>query len=91
MKAVLASAQFQSLDDDGDGLLQVDDLVRAFAGVGGVSFEQALAMANLVMRAATEDRRVAADKAAAKADVEEMCRKLLANTVIENFTVEVTD
>ena len=66
MKAVLASAQFQSLDDDGDGLLQVDDLVRAFAGVGGVSFEQALAMANLVMRAATEDRRVAADKAAAK-------------------------
>ena len=66
MKAVLASAQFQSLDDDGDGLLQVDDLVRAFAGVRGVSFEQALAMGNLVMRAATEDRRVAADKAAAK-------------------------
>jgi phosphoribosylformylglycinamidine synthase PurS subunit len=31
------------------------------------------------------------DKAKAKADVEEMCRKLLANTVIENFTVEVTD
>jgi phosphoribosylformylglycinamidine synthase PurS subunit len=31
------------------------------------------------------------DKIKAKADVEEMCRKLLANTVIENFTVEVTD
>ena len=31
------------------------------------------------------------DKAKAKAVVEEMCRKLLANTVIENFTVEVID
>lgn len=31
------------------------------------------------------------DKAKAKAEVEEMCRKLLANTVIENFHVEVLD
>jgi phosphoribosylformylglycinamidine synthase len=31
------------------------------------------------------------DKAKAKADVEDMCRKLLANTVIENFAVEVID
>jgi phosphoribosylformylglycinamidine synthase len=31
------------------------------------------------------------DKAKAKAEVEEMCRKLLANTVIENFSVEVID
>ncbi len=29
------------------------------------------------------------DKAAAKARVEEMCRKLLANTVVENFRVEI--
>lgn len=29
------------------------------------------------------------DRAAAKARVEEMCRKLLANTVIENYRVEV--
>ena len=29
------------------------------------------------------------DKAKAKARVEEMCRKLLANTVIENFRVEL--
>jgi phosphoribosylformylglycinamidine synthase len=33
----------------------------------------------------------AADKAAAKKDVETMCRTLLANTVIENFSVEVVD
>ena len=32
-----------------------------------------------------------ADKAKAKGEVEDMCRKLLANTVIENFSVEVTD
>lgn len=32
-----------------------------------------------------------ADKAAAKAQVEDMCRKLLANTVIENFSVEISD
>jgi phosphoribosylformylglycinamidine synthase PurS subunit len=31
------------------------------------------------------------DKAKAKAEVEEMCRKLLANTVIENYSVEVID
>lgn len=33
----------------------------------------------------------AADKTAAKKDVENMCRTLLANTVIENFSVEVVD
>lgn len=29
------------------------------------------------------------DKVAAKTQVEDMCRKLLANTVIENFSVEI--
>jgi len=29
------------------------------------------------------------DKAAARARVEEMCKKLLANTVVENYRVEV--
>jgi len=28
---------------------------------------------------------------AARAKVEEMCRKLLANTVIENYSIELTD
>ncbi len=31
----------------------------------------------------------AKDSAAAKAQVEEMCEKLLANTVIENYSVEI--
>lgn len=31
----------------------------------------------------------ATDAAAAKAKVEEMCEKLLANTVIENYSVEI--
>lgn len=31
------------------------------------------------------------DKMKARAEVEEMCRKLLANTVIENFSVEISD
>jgi len=31
----------------------------------------------------------AADRAAARARVEEMCRKLLANTVVENYQVEI--
>jgi len=31
----------------------------------------------------------AQDKDAARARVEEMCRKLLANTVVENFKVEI--
>ena len=29
------------------------------------------------------------DKASARATVEEMCRKLLANTVIENYAIEI--
>ena len=33
----------------------------------------------------------AKDKAAAKSQVEDMCKKLLANTVIENYSVEVVD
>jgi phosphoribosylformylglycinamidine synthase subunit PurS len=31
------------------------------------------------------------DKAAAQRDVEEMCKNLLANTVIENYAVELID
>ncbi len=31
------------------------------------------------------------DKAKAKSQVEDMCKALLANTVIENYSVEVTD
>ena len=33
----------------------------------------------------------AADRAAAQKEVEEMCRALVANTVIENYSVEVVD
>jgi phosphoribosylformylglycinamidine synthase len=33
----------------------------------------------------------AKDKAAAQRDVENMCKTLLANTVIENYAVEVVD
>ena len=38
-----------------------------------------------------ELRLAGSDKMKAKAEVEEMCRKLLANTVIENFSVEISD
>ena len=31
-----------------------------------------------------------ADKGKAKAELDEMCRKLLANTVIENYEIELT-
>ena len=33
----------------------------------------------------------AKDKAAAQKDVESMCKTLLANTVIENYSVEIAD
>jgi phosphoribosylformylglycinamidine synthase len=33
----------------------------------------------------------AADRSAAKKEVEDMCRALLANTVIENYAVEVVE
>ena len=31
------------------------------------------------------------DRAAAEAEVEQMCRRLLANTVIENFTIDIEE
>lgn len=33
----------------------------------------------------------AGDKQAAEAQVEQMCQRLLANTVIENFTIEIEE
>ena len=33
----------------------------------------------------------AADEASARAEIEEMCRKLLANPVIEDFTIELLE
>lgn len=38
-----------------------------------------------------EVRLSQADRSQAKAQLEEMCRKLLANTVIENFRVELSE
>lgn len=33
----------------------------------------------------------ATDEAAARAEVEEMCKKLIANTVIENYSIELVE
>jgi len=34
---------------------------------------------------------VASDKSAAEAEVRQMCQRLLANTVIENFTIDIKE
>jgi phosphoribosylformylglycinamidine synthase len=49
-----------------------------FAGVDGVRVGKVI-----------ELDLAAADRAAAEAEVEAMCRALLANTVIENYAVEI--
>jgi phosphoribosylformylglycinamidine synthase len=49
-----------------------------FAGVGEVRIGKVI-----------EVDLAASDQAAARAEVEAMCQKLLANTVIENYAVEI--
>ena len=51
--------------------------------------DQAAADAKAATDKAAADAKAAADKAAAEAQVKDMCEKLLANTVIESYRVEV--
>jgi len=49
MRAVFAVASFRALDEDNDGVVDGEDIVRAFAKVGGVTHTEACEMAKLVM------------------------------------------
>ena len=55
MKAALASLQFRGLDVNGNGVLQVDDLVATYATMHGVTAEEAIAVAKLVFAAADDE------------------------------------
>ena len=49
MNAVFAVASFRQLDKDNDGVVDAEDIVSAFAKVGGVGYEEAVEMAKLIM------------------------------------------
>lgn len=53
MKGALAARQFDILDDNGDQTVDFTDLVGSYARIDGVTFEQAFAIAHLVMEAAS--------------------------------------
>jgi len=55
MKAALAAQQFERLDEDFDNHLDLTDLVATYARIGGVTFEQAYAIAHLVMHTASQE------------------------------------
>jgi phosphoribosylformylglycinamidine synthase PurS subunit len=60
-------------------------VVRALRELGYEEVAEARFNRSIVLELASKD------PLAAKAQVEEMCRRLLANPVIEDFTVEVVD
>jgi len=55
MKAALAAMQFHRIDDDADGVIEVEDLVVAFAHLHGVTAEQAVAIGRVVLAHADKD------------------------------------
>ena len=49
MKAALAAATYRSFDPDNNGSIEAVDIVRVFAHVEGVSWEQAHAIAHMIL------------------------------------------
>ena len=49
MIGALAVSSFESLDSDGDGLVDAGDIVRAFARVPGIEYTQAAELARLIV------------------------------------------
>jgi hypothetical protein len=49
MKAALAAATYRSFDPDNNGSIEAIDIVRVFAHVEGVSWEQAHAIAHMIL------------------------------------------
>ena len=63
MKAAISAVQFERLDNDRDGAIELGDLVQTFARIKGITFEQAYAVAHIVAsRADTENKEAAAMK-----------------------------
>jgi len=55
MKAALAALQFSKVDHDTDAVLEVEDLVVAFARLHGITAEQAIAISKVVLAQADKD------------------------------------
>ena len=49
MKAALAAASYRSFDPDNNGSIEAVDIVKVFAHVEGVSWEQAHAIAHMIL------------------------------------------
>ena len=55
MKGALAVLQFDEIDHGADLRIDLADLCRVYGRISGVSFEQAFAVAHLVMREVRRD------------------------------------
>lgn len=56
LRMSMLTATFQMLDADGDGQVELDDIVAAFAKVDGVPFDKAMAIAQTILRIADDGR-----------------------------------
>lgn len=57
MRMSLLTATFAHLDTDGDGQVELEDLVAAFGRVDGVPFDKAMAISQTVLQVADDGRK----------------------------------
>ena len=57
MLSALSVGSYKTLDSDADGLIDMKDIVRAFARVDGISFEQSTEIAGLIMEKGDAGKR----------------------------------
>lgn len=84
MKAAIAAAQFDRLDDDDNGMIELEDLVRAFARIPGVEFEQAAAVAQLVLNISNDEDDDVDEIASPLTYVTNIARKLSMRAVVSD-------
>ena len=84
MKAAIAAAQFDRLDADDNGMIEIEDLVRSFARIPGVEFEHAAAIAQLVLNISNDEDEDVDEIASPLTYVTNIARKLSMRAIVSD-------
>jgi len=56
LQALQRAIQFKAIDEDNDGQLEIDDVVQSLAKIKDITFDQAFAVAHLILERADNDK-----------------------------------